>query len=94
MMHYSRLVEILDRSRRKRLLVVGDVMLDVYVAGSVERICPEAPVQVVRMHGEQAMLGGCGNVARNLTPFGVRVQLCAVVGADENGRCVRRLLGE
>jgi len=93
-MHYSRLVEILDGVRRKRLLVVGDVMLDVYVSGIVERICPEAPVQVVRILGERAMLGGAGNVARNLTPFNVQVQLCAVVGADENGRRVRRLLGE
>jgi len=93
-MHYSRLAEILEHCRRKRLLVVGDVMLDVYVSGRVERICPEAPVQVVRILGEHAMLGGCGNVARNLTPFRVHVQLCAVVGADENGAAVRRLLAE
>jgi len=93
-MRYSRLVEILDRCRRKRLLLVGDVMLDVYVSGRVERICPEAPVQVVRVLDKRAILGGCGNVARNLTPFGVHVQLCAVVGADENGAMVRRLLVE
>lgn len=93
-MHYSRLVEILDRSRRKRLLVVGDVMLDVYVTGRVERICPEAPVQVVRIENETGMLGGCGNVARNLTPFGVRIQMCTVVGDDPNGRKVRDLLAE
>jgi len=91
-MNTPRLTEILDRCHGKRLLVVGDLMLDVYVAGQVNRICPEAPVQVVRIQGERAMLGGCGNVARNLTPYGVQVQMCAVVGRDENGRCVRDLL--
>jgi D-beta-D-heptose 7-phosphate kinase/D-beta-D-heptose 1-phosphate adenosyltransferase len=93
-MHYSRLIEILERCRRKRLLVVGDVMLDVYVSGRVERICPEAPVQVVCIQNERAMLGGCGNVAYNLTPFDVHVRLCAVVGADANGAAVRGLLAE
>jgi D-beta-D-heptose 7-phosphate kinase/D-beta-D-heptose 1-phosphate adenosyltransferase len=91
-MNYTRLVDILERCRKKRLLVVGDVMLDTYIDGRVERICPEAPVQVVRIHGEQAMLGGCGNVARNLTPFGVQIDLCAVVGGDDAGRHVRELL--
>ena len=93
-MHYSRLIEILERSRRKRLLVVGDVMLDIYVSGRVERICPEAPVQIVCIQEERAVLGGCGNVAYNLAPFGVRVQICGVVGHDENGAVVRRLLAE
>jgi D-beta-D-heptose 7-phosphate kinase/D-beta-D-heptose 1-phosphate adenosyltransferase len=93
-MHYSRLTEILSQCRRKKLLVVGDVMLDRYVAGRVERICPEAPVQVVKIEGESATLGGCGNVARNLTPFGVQVHVGSVVGDDEDGRNVRQLLEE
>jgi len=93
-MQYGRLIEILESCRGKRILVVGDIMLDLYVNGSVERICPEAPVQVVRIESETAMLGGCGNVARNLTPFGLRVEVCAVVGDDANGRRVRDLLGD
>jgi len=93
-MHDSRLLTILTQARGKRLLVVGDVMLDRYLSGRVERICPEAPVQVVRIEGERHMLGGCGNVARNLAPFGARIDLATVVGGDEEGRQVRRLLAD
>ena len=55
-MNHSRVVEILESARGKRILVVGDIMLDRYVSGEVERICPEAPVPVVRIRDERAML--------------------------------------
>jgi D-beta-D-heptose 7-phosphate kinase/D-beta-D-heptose 1-phosphate adenosyltransferase len=93
-MNHSRVLEILESARGKRILVVGDIMLDRYVSGEVERICPEAPVPVVRIRDEHAMLGGCGNVARNLAPFGLRVSIASVVGDDEEGRTVRKLLRE
>ncbi|MCX8038180.1 MAG: D-glycero-beta-D-manno-heptose-7-phosphate kinase [Candidatus Sumerlaeia bacterium] len=93
-MNPSRLETILQGACGKRFLVVGDLMLDVYVHGRVERICPEAPVQVVLLQGERAMLGGCGNVARNLARYGVRVELCAVVGRDPQGQRVRELLAQ
>jgi len=77
-----------------RVLVVGDVMLDRYWFGEVERISPEAPVPVVRVRDTQERLGGAANVARNIEALGVRTGLLSVVGDDQAGRDVSRLLGE
>lgn len=74
-----------------RVLVVGDLILDQYVLGSVERVSPEAPIQVLAVREEQYRLGGAANVANNLVRLGARVCCAGVVGADEVGR---RLLGE
>jgi rfaE bifunctional protein kinase chain/domain len=75
-----------------RLLVVGDVMLDRYWFGEVERISPEAPVPVVRISSTEERLGGAANVARNITALGARAGLLSVVGQDEPGRSVTALL--
>jgi rfaE bifunctional protein kinase chain/domain len=77
-----------------RILVVGDVMLDRYWFGEVERISPEAPVPVVHVRATQERLGGAANVARNVEALGVQTGLLSVVGDDEAGRSVSRLLGE
>ncbi len=74
-----------------RVLVVGDVMLDRFVYGAVERISPEAPIPVLRIEREAAMLGGAGNVLRNLAALGVATDLVAVVGDDAAGREVQAL---
>jgi len=79
---------------RVRLLVVGDVILDRYVWGAVERISPEAPVPVVRVTRESTMLGGAGNVARNLVSLGGQVRFAAVVGEDDTGAEIARLLAD
>jgi rfaE bifunctional protein kinase chain/domain len=78
--------------RRTRLLVVGDVMLDRYWFGEVERISPEAPVPVVRISAAEERLGGAANVARNITALGARAGLLSVVGNDEPGRALADLL--
>jgi len=78
--------------RRVRLLVVGDVMLDRYWFGQVERISPEAPVPVVRVSTTEERLGGAANVARNITALGAGATLLSVVGNDEPGRAVAGLL--
>jgi len=78
--------------RRVRLLVVGDVMLDRYWFGDVERISPEAPVPVVRIATTEERLGGAANVARNVTALGAGAGLLSVVGNDEPGRAVATLL--
>jgi rfaE bifunctional protein kinase chain/domain len=78
--------------RRVRLLVVGDVMLDRYWFGEVERISPEAPVPVVRIGTTEERLGGAANVARNVTALGARAGLRSVVGNDEPGRALAGLL--
>jgi len=76
-----------------RVLVVGDVMLDRYWFGDVSRISPEAPVPVVKVERSEERPGGAANVARNARALGARVALLSVVGADEAGRTLERLLG-
>ena len=80
--------------RDARILCVGDVMLDRFVYGDVSRISPEAPVPVCRVLSESTMLGGAGNVVRNLDAVGVTSHLISVIGADEPGDELQKLLGE
>ncbi len=77
-----------------RLLIVGDVMLDRYWFGDVSRISPEAPVPVVKVQRSEERPGGAANVARNARALGAQVALIAVVGNDEPGASLRRLLHE
>ncbi len=75
-----------------RLLVVGDVMLDRYWFGDVSRISPEAPVPVVKIERSEERPGGAANVARNAAALGAKVCLLALVGNDEPGDSLRRLM--
>jgi len=90
----KRLERLLEGFSRVRLLVVGDVVLDEYLRGDVDRISPEAPVPVVHVRGESAVLGGAGNVARNVVALGGGCDFCSVVGDDVDGRRVEALLDE
>lgn len=76
-----------------RVLCVGDVMLDRFVHGRVERVSPEAPIPVLRVEEEVTMLGGSGNVVRNLVALGTRVWFVSVVGADDAGHEITKLVG-
>ena len=76
----------------KRILVIGDVMLDKYVWGDASRLSPEAPVPVVRVDRETAVAGGAANVAFNLSALGARTELFGWVGEDPDGRRLRELL--
>jgi D-beta-D-heptose 7-phosphate kinase / D-beta-D-heptose 1-phosphate adenosyltransferase len=80
------LLEILDRFRRAHLLVVGDLMVDRFIWGDVERISPEAPVPVLRVIAESCRLGGAANVVHNVRSLGARVTACGVIGRDAAGR--------
>jgi rfaE bifunctional protein kinase chain/domain len=84
----------LDSLRSARVLVVGDVMLDRYWFGEVDRISPEAPVPVVKVARTEERLGGAANVARNAAALGAQVSLLSVVGDDEAARSMERLLAE
>ncbi|MBL8422504.1 MAG: D-glycero-beta-D-manno-heptose-7-phosphate kinase [Candidatus Accumulibacter phosphatis] len=75
-----------------RLLIVGDVMLDRYWFGDVTRISPEAPVPIVKIERSEERPGGAANVARNVAALGAQVGLLSVVGDDEAGRSLLRLL--
>ncbi len=87
-MELPRRNEVAQRS----ILVAGDVMLDRYWFGEVDRISPEAPVPVVAVRETDERLGGAANVARNMTSLGARAGLLTVLGRDEAANCVRRLL--
>src|SRR5215470_20391919 len=78
--------------RKTRLLIVGDVMLDRYWFGEVERISPEAPVPIVKIARSEERPGGAANVARNAAALGAQVALISVVGDDDAGRSLERLL--
>jgi len=80
------LLRTISRFPGRRVLVVGDLMLDQYVRGSVGRISPEAPVPVVRVLGESHIPGGAGNVVNNLASLGASVCVVGVIGEDEAGR--------
>jgi rfaE bifunctional protein kinase chain/domain len=85
-------LSIRERCATARVLVVGDLMLDRYWFGDVNRISPEAPVPVVRVARTEDRLGGAANVARNAAAIGARVSLMGVIGNDEPGQQLRRLL--
>lgn len=85
---------LLEKLSQVRLLVVGDVMLDRYWFGEVNRISPEAPVPVVKVERMEERLGGAANVARNAASLGAVSALLSVVGDDEAGRTLGRLLDE
>jgi rfaE bifunctional protein kinase chain/domain len=89
-----RLEKLLEGIRQVRLLVVGDVVLDEYLWGDVERVSPEAPVPVVHVRRESMVLGGAGNVVRNSVALGASCDFCAAVGDDRAGERVLELLGE
>ncbi|MDR1359906.1 MAG: D-glycero-beta-D-manno-heptose-7-phosphate kinase, partial [Deltaproteobacteria bacterium] len=78
--------------KQGRVLIVGDLMLDVYLFGDAERISPEAPVPVVRVSGEKRLLGGAGNVARNISSLGGQAVLVSARGQDQAGDCLEDFL--
>ncbi len=84
-MNARRLKEVLSRAKTKRILVIGDLMLDEFVWGKVGRISPEAPVPVVEVTGESFFPGGAANVARNLREFVDRVSVTGMIGQDRSG---------
>ena len=88
----KRLIKFVDQFSRTRTLVVGDVMLDHYVWGSVSRISPEAPVPVVSVTKENVLLGGASNVVNNIHSLGGGVSVCGVIGRDDAGRQLIHML--
>jgi len=91
-MSYQDLHAVLERLPQARVLCVGDAMLDRFVYGSVSRISPEAPIPVLRVQREAAMLGGAGNVVRNLAALGAHSTFVSVIGTDAPGGELESLL--
>jgi len=93
-MKNQNLTEILKKFPECRIAVVGDLMIDSYVWGSVERISPEAPVPVVQVSKTSCCLGGAANVMRNIVTLGGKVDAFGLVGNDSNGELIRGMLRE
>jgi D-beta-D-heptose 7-phosphate kinase/D-beta-D-heptose 1-phosphate adenosyltransferase len=91
-MSVSRVRQILAAAQKTRVLVVGDVMLDQFIWGSVSRISPEAPVPVLDFSRESFMPGGAANVARNLVSLGTPAELFGAIGHDDAARKLLKLL--
>ncbi|HEV7995524.1 MAG TPA: PfkB family carbohydrate kinase, partial [Stellaceae bacterium] len=88
----SDLIPYLERLASARVLCIGDVMLDHYIYGQVERVSPEAPIPVLCIERELKTLGGAGNVLRNLAALGAGASFVSVIGNDDAGREIGRLL--
>ncbi|MCX7823529.1 MAG: D-glycero-beta-D-manno-heptose-7-phosphate kinase [Syntrophobacterales bacterium] len=90
----KKLIEAIDKFPSARILVVGDIMLDVFLWGEVHRISPEAPVPIVDIKRETYHLGGAGNVAHNISALGGKVSLCGRISDDAPGKKILGLLEE
>src|SRR5689334_4497687 len=87
-----RVKELIEAVSGRNILVVGDVMLDEYLWGNVDRMSPEAPVPIVVVERQTHALGGAGNVAANLASLGSRVWLAGAVGTDAEAAQIAELL--
>ncbi len=92
--HYNSLEEIFDAFNQLKILVIGDVMIDSYLWGKVERISPEAPVPILNVEKREIRLGGAANVALNLQALGATPILCSVIGNDMDGASLLKLVEE
>lgn len=88
------LTAVLEKLPEISVLCIGDLMLDRFVNGSINRISPEAPIPVLGIEHETRMLGGAGNVVANLASLGVKPRICSIVGNDHEGDEVRKMLGQ
>ena len=85
-------IDIINNFKGKEIVVIGDVMLDQFVKGSVSRLSPEAPVPVVNVEEEDFIAGGAGNVAVNLAVLGAKPVMVSVVGTDIKGSILKGYL--
>ncbi|MBC7425309.1 MAG: D-glycero-beta-D-manno-heptose-7-phosphate kinase [Bacteroidia bacterium] len=85
---------IISSFKHKKVLIVGDVMVDAYVFGKVDRISPEAPVPVINVEKKESRLGGAANVALNIMALGAVPLMCTVIGEDEEGKNLRYIFKE
>ncbi len=88
------LLDIVKRFNKARILVIGDVMVDHFIYGTVSRISPEAPVPVVNVQSEELMLGGAANVVNNAAKLGASVHVFGIVGNDHNGDILKQLINK
>jgi D-beta-D-heptose 7-phosphate kinase/D-beta-D-heptose 1-phosphate adenosyltransferase len=90
----THLIDLVERLAGNTVVLIGDLMLDKYLYGDAERLSPDAPVPVLQFRKEDARLGGAGRVAADLATLGAKVRVVSMLGADETGAQIRKMLGE
>ncbi len=90
----SKYQEIVEKFKATKVLVFGDIMLDLYIRGDAERISPEAPVPIVFERSREYSLGGAGNVAANIAALGGKVTLLGIIGSDNEGKMIQKVCGQ
>jgi rfaE bifunctional protein kinase chain/domain len=90
----ERLEHIFNQFSNKQILLVGDIMLDAYIWGGMDRMSPEAPVRILDVNKREERLGGLANVAINLKELGAKVTVCSIIGDDHAGKKIIELLQE
>src|SRR5690554_7117747 len=83
---------LFEEFKSKKIIVLGDVMIDSYLSGSVDRVGPEAPVPIINFSSREERLGGAGNVALNLISLGAQVTMSTVIGQDKEAETMLSLL--
>jgi rfaE bifunctional protein kinase chain/domain len=91
---FQHLKNVISKFKRKNILVVGDLILDHYIFGKVDRVSPEAPVPVVWANKENFVCGGAANVGLNIVSLGANVSLCGVLGGDHFGKVLLSLIAK
>ena len=86
-----RISKIFDKVKGKKVIIVGDAMIDSYTLGRIERKSPEAPVPIINVEKEKIKLGGAANVALNIKSIGLEPVLCTIIGKDSEGQDFIRL---
>ena len=89
MINHSKLTNILHRIQTKKVLVLGDIMLDQYIFGSVERISPEAPIPIININKTKYLTGGAGNVLKNLNSLNIKASFISIIGNDIAGKTLK-----
>jgi len=87
---YDKMAKIVHEFKKKRILILGDLMLDKYIWGNVSRISPEAPVPIVEVNKDTSCLGGAGNVSHNLRSLGASPILVGIIGNDNEGTWIKK----
>ena len=90
MINHSKLTNIINNIQTKKVLVLGDIMLDQYILGTVERISPEAPIPIINVKKTKYSTGGAGNVLKNLNSLKIKTSFISIIGNDAAGKTLKK----
>jgi D-beta-D-heptose 7-phosphate kinase/D-beta-D-heptose 1-phosphate adenosyltransferase len=92
MMNHSKLINIINKIQNKKVLVIGDIMLDTYIYGAVERVSPEASIPIININKTKSVAGGAGNVLNNLNSMNIKTSFISIIGNDVAGKSLKKYI--